>query len=148
MGGGSTSSSTGAEKGAPALMRDRATLALMEWVGKHGGKVDNLGVATVGPGGLRGVVALKVRLLWGSGAYDGLTRLAREASHDTSDPPCHTYTRTCPVYGKKNKKKQQPFKKGEALISIPYELALDVTPAAPGGITSKLVGGLDSRLNE
>ena len=62
MGGGSTSS-TGAEEGAPALMRDRGTLALMEWVGKHGGKVDNLGVATVGPGGLRGVVALKVRLL-------------------------------------------------------------------------------------
>ncbi len=34
----------------------------------------------------------------------------------------------------------QPFKKGEALISIPYELALDVTPSAPGGMTSKLVG--------
>lgn len=64
MGGGSTSSSTGAEEGAPALMRDRGTLALMEWVGKHGGKIDNLGVATVGPRGLRGVVALKVRLLW------------------------------------------------------------------------------------
>lgn len=33
----------------------------------------------------------------------------------------------------------QPFRKGETLISIPYELALDVTPSAPGGMTSKLV---------
>lgn len=34
---------------------------------------------------------------------------------------------------------KQPFKKGEALLSIPYELALDVTPSAPGGMTSRLV---------
>lgn len=65
MGGSSSSSSKGsaaAEEGAPALMRDRGTLALMEWIGKHGGKIDNLGVAMVGSGGLRGVVALKVRI--------------------------------------------------------------------------------------
>lgn len=68
MGGGSSKgaeedsgSGSGGGSGAPALMRDRATLVLMEWVGKHGGKIDSLGVATVG-GGIRGVVALKVRV--------------------------------------------------------------------------------------
>ena len=82
----------------------------------------------------------------GSGAFGGLSRLAREAFHDTSDPPYHTHTHAHGIRPKKTT--TQPFKKGEALISIPSELALDVTPAAPGGMSSKLVGGLDSRLNE
>jgi hypothetical protein len=120
--GSSSSSKSEAAAAEPALMRDRATLALREWVRKHGGKVDNLGVATVGSG-IRGVVALKVSKCSGMHVCVYREQWA-DVTHDQY------------IYINK-----QPFKKGEALISIPYELALDVTPSASGGMTSKLVGG-------
>jgi hypothetical protein len=45
------------------LIKDRATLALMEWVRQGGGQIDSLAVAKVGPAKIRGVVALKVSVL-------------------------------------------------------------------------------------
>jgi len=82
------------------LLRDQGHLSLIDWVQQRGAEINHLGVASVQPQNIRGIVTLK------------------------------------------------PFKKGETIISIPYALAIDVTPTAlsPSAAAPKLADPVPAAL--
>lgn len=91
------------------IVRDKQTLAFLEWLEKGGAQISNLAIANIGNDKLRGVVALKV------------------SPHLFL--PRYTLLVLIPVNRCGLDKQKQPFKKGDVILSIPYEIALDVTPA-------------------
>lgn len=92
------------------IVRDKQTLAFLEWLEKGGAQISNLAIANIGNDKLRGVVALKV-----------------SGSHLFNTPLTHSGTYCC--VSLRPDQHKQPFKKGDVILSIPYEIALDVTPA-------------------